>query len=382
MQSYDLFGSNVINDFRRFPKTRYQGSKRKLLGKLAEAFSIFEGGCALDLYSGSGSISLLLRYLGFKVVANDYLAFPATCARVFLNFDSEKLTRVNWREKFKWLLSEAPVQGSLRVAKTYKGIYFTDAENEQIDRFCQHVSDCDPFEADLMRYAVGQALLMKRPYNLFHRANLEMRLRDVKRSFGNKATWNTPILEHACRAVEELVRMDFRNNRNGHIVTTVNTNRLSLLPRINPNLVYLDPPYIAKNGKAIDYSDFYHFLEGLIDYDLFKEFDAEKRHRPISNLSSRWDSEEGAIQELTEISAMWPSARIYFSYRDDGAPSSDTLEEIFRATGRSVITKKLAKYKYALSHAGETHEILIVASPLSSNRKRVPCCSGGSELLD
>ena len=32
---------------------------------------------------------------------------------------------------------------------------------------------------------VGRALLMKRPYNLFHRANLSMHLQDVKRSFGN-----------------------------------------------------------------------------------------------------------------------------------------------------------------------------------------------------
>jgi hypothetical protein len=36
--------------------------------------------------------------------------------------------------------------------------------------------------------ALCQACLAKRPYNLFHRANLYMRTQDVERSFGNKTT--------------------------------------------------------------------------------------------------------------------------------------------------------------------------------------------------
>ena len=32
------------------------------------------------------------------------------------------------------------------------------------------------------------------------------------------------------------------------------------------DLVYIDPPYINRNGVGVDYHGFYHFLEGLADY--------------------------------------------------------------------------------------------------------------------
>jgi adenine-specific DNA-methyltransferase len=34
---------------------------------------------------------------------------------------------------------------------------------------------------------------VKRPFNLFHRKNLYLRFANVERSFGNKASWDTPF---------------------------------------------------------------------------------------------------------------------------------------------------------------------------------------------
>ena len=65
-----------------------------------------------------------------------------------------------------------------------------------------------PNERALFRYLIYQACLKKRPFNLFHRANLRLRTnRRVKRSFGNAVTWERSFAEHALQAYDELARM-------------------------------------------------------------------------------------------------------------------------------------------------------------------------------
>lgn len=62
--------------------------------------------------------------------------------------------------------------------------------------------------------ALFQSCLAKRPYNLFHRKNLEMRTRDVVRGFGNKATWDRPFSEHFRTFVNEIINQYFHLQRN------------------------------------------------------------------------------------------------------------------------------------------------------------------------
>jgi adenine-specific DNA-methyltransferase len=346
----------------RFPKTRYQGSKRKLLGALKGALLPCAKGTAIDLYSGSGSVTLLLRHLGFRVVSNDYLRFANNTARVFLEATPDRLCAIDWTARLGYLLNEAPLTERPLVSEGFCGVFFTADENLMVDRFCQNVRNEAPFPRAVLTYAVGQALMMKRPYNLFHRANLNMRLRQVRRSFGNAATWAKPIADHARRAIDELLDAPFSAASDGHEITNVNVADLEAFPRGSAALVYVDPPYIAANGKAIDYADFYHFLEGLIDYSLFGAGESARAHRPIFRATTRWMSRELATQELREVAQAWPEATILMSYRDDGIPSAAELCECLSAQRREVRMQHLGDYKYALSHS-RSREILVTAGP-------------------
>ncbi len=346
----------------RFPKTRYQGSKRKLLGALADALLCHRKATAIDLYSGSGSVTLLLRHLGFRVISNDYLKFANNTARVFLEATLDRLRAVDWTSRLHFLLHDAPVTEKPLVSEGFRGVFFTDDENLTIDRFCQNVRNEAAFSRAVLTYAVGQALLMKRPYNLFHRANLYMRLSEVKRSFGNAITWAKPIAEHAQKAIDELMDGPFLASSRGHEITNVNLSHLDSFPRRRADLVYVDPPYIAANGKAIDYADFYHFLEGLIDYSLFSGGDCARAHRPIFRAPTRWATRDLAAQELREVAEAWPGATILVSYRDDGMPTAAELCECLSAQRREVSLQQLGRCKYALSHSA-SREILITARP-------------------
>jgi len=355
---HDLFYTKQI---KYYPSTRYQGSKRKLLPALAEIFQSHDFNTAIDLFSGSGSVAYLLRTLQKSVTANDYLKYNANTADLFLS----KITGteiVEAKRALPDLLHERPAVEQSAVRENFSNIFFTDEENRQIDYFCQNIFAVGPNIKKLLVYSVGQALLKKRPYNLFHRANLGMRLSDVERSFGNKVTWETPIEAHACKALDEIAKLSLEELPPGQ-VENISTEQLDLLPA-DVDMVYLDPPYIPVKGKAIDYADFYGFLDGLLDYELFKTPQLDAPHRPLLRKKSAWTASSTAQIELQNILGKWRNSLVVLSYRGDGAFSPEQILFTFETAGRKATLQCLGTYKYALANSKESNEILIISPPM------------------
>jgi len=345
----------------RFPATRYQGSKRKVLANLANAFSGLEFTSALDLYSGSGTVSLLLRLLGKRVTSNDYQLFNQVAARVFLNATASAIKSLEYDLELRNLLENWQPDFLRLVSTNYRNVFFTDEENQQIDAFCQNVARLPSMVRDTYSYAIGQALMKKRPYNLFHRANLDMRTRDVKRSFGNAATWETSILRHAVAAIRELKEFPFDNLPIGQslCVNTISIDKL----HGQYDLIYLDPPYLNCKAGGVDYSDFYGFLEGLVDYSLFSAGDQAYAHKPIAKKPSNWLAPDTALHELDAICKKWPRSILFLSYRSDGLPTPESTTEVLRQGGRKVEIHTCGDYKYVLSRTSSNEELFLISLP-------------------
>lgn len=347
----------------KFPTTRYQGSKRKILNELATAMSTIEYSNALDMFSGSGVVTLMFRVLGKNVSSNDFMHYNQNTAKVFQEFDLEKLEALDVKKDLQDLLYELPITSDKLVSLEYDGIFFLEHENEEIDRFCQNIQSYDDFSKSLYIYAVGQALTKKRPYNLFHRANLEMRTKEVKRSFGNKKTWETPIIDHAIKCINELKKFPIKEADQLHkVATRFNSAELDKFDG-DFDLIYLDPPYINGRGTPVDYSDFYHFLEGLCDYSLFAKADENYPHKPINKKPSAWLKANTALAELTAICNNWPHATIVFSYRSDGQPTPDEIAQAMAVNGRTAEIHTAGEYKYALSKTNTNEELVIISKP-------------------
>ena len=181
----------------------------------------------------------------------------------------------------------------------------------------------------------------------------------------SRAPFSSPVT-----ACDELLEAPFACSSEGHEISNMNVAHLETLPRRKADLVYVDPPYIAASGKAIDYADFYHFLEGLVDYSLFARGRSERAHRPIFGATTRWVSRDLAVKELQEVAGAWPEATIVMSYRDDGIPSAAELRKCLSAQNRKVSLRHLGRYKYALSHSIASREILLTAEPRSLNIRK------------
>jgi adenine-specific DNA-methyltransferase len=71
----------------KLPKTRYQGSKNKLIDKIYEHIqtTIPQTKCILDLFGGTSIVSLFFKSKGYNVCYNDVMKFNSSVAHTLLN---------------------------------------------------------------------------------------------------------------------------------------------------------------------------------------------------------------------------------------------------------------------------------------------------------
>jgi adenine-specific DNA-methyltransferase len=71
------------------------------------------------------------------------------------------------------------------IQREFKGIFFLEEENAWLDKAVENLSGVkDDYKRSILMASLFQACLAKRPFNLFHRANLNIRTASVERIFG------------------------------------------------------------------------------------------------------------------------------------------------------------------------------------------------------
>ena len=346
------------NTFNHCPTTRYQGSKRRLMPWLFDVFSTLEFDSCLDIFGGTASVSYLLKTMEKSVAFNDYLTSSSITARAIIQNNSVRLYPNDINPLF-----ERNIHSDI-VSDVFSGIYFTDDENLQIDSLIHKMNfnkktALSGFKKDMALHSLFQSLLMKRPFNLFHRANLNIRTNDVKRSFGNKKTWDTPIKELMEKIRLETNHAIFNNGMNHQVF-----NLDALEVESGFDLVYLDPPYYAHNKYSPqDYHGYYHFLEGLSNYNSWKsKIDYNKKNRPILKEDASFNT-VSFIDDLTDLLSIHMESIIVMSYKSPGYPSIEELKNIIEETHKNPIVCS-KNHVYSLNkNNGHYLENVIVAHP-------------------
>lgn len=341
-------------DTREFPKTRYRGSKVRHLALLEGVFAKIRFESALDLFGGTGAVSWLLKRLGKRVHFNDALPSSHVAGVALVVNDRVRLEVDPARALFERV---AGVAYDDVVARVFDDVFFPPNENEWIDVVAQNALRLtDPFERSLALWALFQACLQKRPFNLFHRKNLDLRTRDVARTFGNKATWERPFPDLFLGALAEANAAVFANDHE-HRATCLEAHAC---PVDDIDLVYLDPPYVRADGAAFDYADGYHFLDGLLDYPTWSErIDRTKKHLPLGRSRSPFVDAKRIEAELRSIFERAAHAHLVISYRDDGVPSIDSMVRVLEGYGRRVSVVRAEPRAYALSHQRSAEAVVV-----------------------
>jgi adenine-specific DNA-methyltransferase len=335
--------------------TRFQGSKKRVIDWLSYELGDYfpEEKTVFDAFAGTGVVSYALALQGRDIIACDQLRSPEISLRAFIGNRSDL--------DLKKILRDIEKKGSSPEEKEflriYKGIFFTDDELRFLVCAARYARD-DMKEDDRSAFlwSLFQSALAKRPYNLFHRANLSIRQKSVKRSFGNKTTWEKSFADHLEKFIKEQKKYAIKDHPRPRFLH----GDILRHKQQDCDLVYLDPPYITGKGVATPYLDFYGFLDILLDPDLLKRVDESKAHRPLVNLSpSGWENSDDIIPSFQKLLETYQDKAIVISYRDDGFPGILELEDILQSLGKQTEVKSFP-IQYALSK-NKANEALILA---------------------
>lgn len=336
------------------PSTRYQGSKAKLVNWIWEHTKNLEFDSVLEIFGGTGVVGYLYKRKGKMVYYNDYLKSNYLLGLAIIENNNIRLTNGDVEQ----LLYFAPSkQYNHFISETFKDIYYTDEENEWLDMIVQNIQQLEnPYKRALAYYALFQACLVKRPFNLFHRKNLYLRFAEVPRSFGNKATWDRPFAEHFRNFIFEVNGLVFDNGRENKAL-----NLDSLEVEGNFDLVYIDPPYTSQAGVTVDYLQFYHFLEGLSQYDDWGRYISYRfKHRCFRRRDNPWNNPKRIRQAFKNLFEHFKDSILVVSYREDGIPSIIEIVDYLEVLGKRVTVETL-DYKYVLSNS-RSAEVLVIGT--------------------
>ena len=229
-----------------YPPTRFMGSKSKLLSEIWSVVSQFNVNTVVDLFSGSGVVGYMLKAQGKAVISNDYMAMSATFTKAMVENNSVTLPL----DEAKTLLV-AHKESDHFVADTFKGLYYSDEENDLIDTLRTNIAAMkDQYKQAIAMTALIRACTKKRPRGIFtytgHR--YDDGRQDLKKSLSQQ------FLE----AVEAVNKAVFDN---GKINLSKHGDAMDLKVE-NADLVYIDPPYYSPLSDN-EYVRRYHFVEGL-----------------------------------------------------------------------------------------------------------------------
>lgn len=340
-----------------FPATRYQGSKYKLAGWICANLEPLRFNTVLDAFGGTGCVSHMLKRNGKEVTYNDLLRFNYMIGKALIENNQ---TFLEVEDIQHVITKHEGITYPTFIADTFKNVFYLDDENEWLDAVVFNIKSLkNEYKQAIAWYALFQACIIKRPYNLFHRANLNVRTANVKRSFGNKTTWDKSFSEYFFFFAQQANQAIFDN---GKECKSINFDVFDI-PNVNYDLVYIDTPYITGKGVGTDYLDFYHFLEGMLDYDnwnnrLLRQY----KHMPLVGRGENpWISKNQIFNSFDRLFNMFRDSILVISYRNDGIPSKTELINLLGQYKTAIREVKSRDYKYVLSRNQSSAEILIIA---------------------
>lgn len=352
-------------DLKTFPTTRYQGSKRKILPWIHKNVKDLQFNTVLDACGGTGSVSYLFKKMGKQVTYNDKLRFNYIIGKALIQNQNVSFLEEDYQNLLEWSFNNEP--GDF-IQNTFNRIYYPRRENVWLDSINNGILNMNhytgqtlDYKKSIAYYALFQACMIKRPYNLFHRKNLSMRTKKVVRNFGNKTTWEKSFESHFKKFIDEANSLVFRSEQ-----PCFATNQSIFDIEGDYDLVYIDPPYVrhaSDRNETSNYLNCYHFLEGLANFEQWPELiDYTSANRKFHGISEQNEFKRDNINDtFEELISKFRDSIIVLSYKKGGSPSIETLVRIMKRYKTRVYTRSL-EYVYALNRQNgkDNREVLII----------------------
>ena len=318
-----------------YPPTRFMGSKSKLLSEIWSVASQFNVDTVVDLFSGSGIVGYMFKAQGKSVISNDYMAMSATFTKAMIENNTVTLPL----EEAERLLV-AHKESDHFVSTKFKGLYYTDEENDLIDTLRTNIAAIrDPYKHAIAMTALIRACTKKRPRGIFtytgHR--YDDGRKDLQKS----------LAEQFLDAVEAVNSAVFDN---GKVNRSKHGDAMDLRVE-QADLVYIDPPYYSPLSDN-EYVRRYHFVEGLARDWKGVEIQEHTQTKKFKSYPTPFSTRKGAADAFDRLFKKFANSILIVSYSSNSLPTQDEMVAIMAKYKKHVEVIPI-DYKYSFGNQNE-----------------------------
>ena len=326
--------SSLSDQMLKFPTTRYMGSKNKILPYIRDITREFDFSSAIDLFSGSGIVSYMLKSEGKAVISNDYMALGSTFSKALIENNSEILPL----KLAKKLLCKNEKNDKF-VQSNFKDLYFADEENILIDNIRANIRGLrNPYKKALALSALCRACTKKRPRGIF--TYIGNRYDDGRKDL------KTSIEDHFINAVDIFNNAVFDNKK---INLSIRKDAMDLTS--SGNFVYMDPPYYSLCSDN-EYIRRYHFTEGICCNWEGVEMQWHTKTKKFKNYPTPFSHKENAKDAFDKLFDKYKKSIILVSYSSNCLPTLDEMVEMLAKYKKDVKVLSI-DYRYSFANQKE-----------------------------
>ena len=329
--------SNLPEQNKLYPSTRFMGSKKKLLPNIHEIVNGLDFDTAVDAFSGSGVVSYMFKSLGKNVIANDHMHMSTTFAKALIENQNVRLSEI----QIEKLLKKAPKSDKF-VQTTFKDLYFSKKDCITIDdiRFnLRYIKR--PETRSIAMMALIRACVKRRPRGIFTYTG--------DRYDDGRSDLLKSIEEHFIDAVSQINDAVFDN---GKMNLALNSDALSLIQR-KRSLIYLDPPYYTPKSDN-QYVRRYHFVEGLARDWKDVEIQEHTQTKKFKSYATPFSNRDGALEAFEHLFKTFQKSIILVSYSSNALP---TLEEIVETMSKYKSDVSVIPVNHRYSFGNQGHKV-------------------------
>ncbi len=326
--------SSLSEQVLKFPPTRYMGSKNKILPYIRDIAREFDFSSAIDLFSGSGIVSYMLKSEGKSVISNDYMALGSTFSKALIENNSEILPL----KSAKKLLCKNEKNDKF-VQSNFKDLYFADEENFLIDNIRANIRGLrNPYKKALALSALCRACTKKRPRGIFTYTG--------NRYDDGRKDLKTSLEDHFINAVDIFNNAVFDNKK---INLSIRKDAMDLTS--SGNFVYMDPPYYSLCSDN-EYIRRYHFTEGICCNWEGVEMQWHTKTKKFKNYPTPFSNKENAKDAFDKLFDKYKKSIILVSYSSNCLPTLDEMVEMLAKYKKDVKVLSI-DYRYSFANQKE-----------------------------
>jgi len=303
----------------KYPKVNYIGNKEKISNWICDNIPK-DVHTILDAFSGGASVSYEAKKRGYEVLSNDILKVNYLLSKALVE---NKNVTINEND-LKIIFDGRPKKGFMY--NNYSEVFFFPEECMELDLYRNNIEKLDDeYKISLALSLIRRSMIRKMPYSRFNLPWEKIKqLRDEEYSYDKykrkRAYHNLSFKHHFIQNLKEYNMAIFDNNNNNK---SYNQDIFELLPKVEADLIYLDPPY---TGTMNNYFGFY----GLID-----EYINKNKSEPFENNFI----DKTIVLELFDILFLKLAKFKYWllSYNNSSYPTKEQLIQLLKKHSNDII---------------------------------------------